>query len=337
MNRAALVLAGGEAKRFQTPNRPWQDKALAEIEGKPFLIHILEDLKDAVDVVVVCVDTLQRQTRYRQVLAQYSIEDVEFVLDQENRPIKGPLLAITSGLQAVDAKFVLVAPVDMPFLKPQVASFLLDACMDFDMAVPMWPDGTLETLLMALKRESCLEINETLAALGRANADSIARGVSSLRLVSPLQEISRLDPELKSFININSPQDLAEPKTRLIGGPVTQDVHFNRVTLDWEQLRRLKNAQTMLAGNQGEETLNVFADCACRFKACGHYFWAAIAKEKLAEAQLKRGKNAIAKLTYLAAAEDYQKEALLYQAKNCTTLADRAMADKKFCKDRGVG
>ena len=337
MNRAALVLAGGEAKRFQTPNQPWQDKALAEIESKPFLVHIVESLKGAVDSVAVCVDTLDRQTLYRRILAQYSVGDVEFVLDQTNRPIKGPLLAITSGLQAIDAEFVLVVPADMPFLKLQVVQYLLDACRSFDVAVPMWPDGTLETLLMALNREPCLEIAETLTALGRANADGIARGAGSLRLISPLHEIRRLDPDFRSFININSQQDLAEPKTRPLDGSVTQDVYFNRATLDLGQLRRLRNAQTMLVNDQTGEALNVFANCACGFEACGHYFWAAVAKEKLADAQLKRQKNAIAKLTYRAAAEDYQKEALLYQTENCTALAERALTDKQFCEARDLG
>lgn len=336
MNWAALVLAGGEAKRFQTPNQPRQDKALAKTEDKPFLVNIVENLKGTLDAVAVCVDTPQRQTRYKQVLDQYSVEEVEFVLDQTHSPIKGPLLAVTSGLRAVDAEFVLVVPVDMPFLNPQVARFLLDACKGFDMAVPIWPDGTLETLLMSLHRVSCLEITENLAALGRANADGIARGASNLRLVSPLQEIHHLDPALKSFININSQQDLAQPRTRPIQGPITQDVYFNRGNATLEQLRRLRQAQTMLKDSQEGEALNAFGDCACQFEASGHYFWAAVAKEKLAETQLKRQKNSIAKLTYIAAAEDYQKEALLYQTENCTTLAERALTDKQFCEARSL-
>ena len=91
--------------------------------------------------------------------------------------VKGPLLAIASGLQAVDAQYCLIVPTDMPFLKPEVADYLLEACKDYNVAVPIWPDGTVETLLMALERESCIEIAQTLCTLNRANADGIIRAV----------------------------------------------------------------------------------------------------------------------------------------------------------------
>ena len=36
VKRAALILAGGKARRFQTIDKTWQDKALAELEENPF-------------------------------------------------------------------------------------------------------------------------------------------------------------------------------------------------------------------------------------------------------------------------------------------------------------
>jgi molybdenum cofactor guanylyltransferase len=327
----ALVLAGGEAKRFQTESVSWKDKALAEVNGKPFLVSIVESLQGAVDKVAVSVSSPERQTQYKQVLEKYAIRNVEFVLDQIS-PIKGPLLAITSGLQAINADYTLVVPTDMPFLQPKVASHLLNTCEGFDVAVPMWPDGTLETLLMALNHKSCIEITETLLTLGKANADSIPRGAAKLHLTSPLKETSQLDPQLQSFININTPQDLNQPKTRSIEGSVKEDVCFDRGILPIEQLKRLRDAQKMQSEDKTLEAISVFGDCACKFEAASFYFWAALSEEKLAQTQISRGKNAIAKQTYKRAAENYAKEALLYQDKDCTTLTERATADKEFCK-----
>jgi molybdopterin-guanine dinucleotide biosynthesis protein A len=330
MKCSVLVLAGGEAKRFQTESSAWKDKALAKIDDKPFLVHIIENLQGAVDKVAVSVNSPERQAQYRQVLEKYSIKDVEFVLDQLS-PIRGPLLAITSGLKAVNAEYTLVVPTDMPFLQPKVANHLLEACRGFDVAVPMWPDGTLETLLMALRRESCLEITETLLALGKANADSILRAAGKLHLISPLQEISLLDPALQSFININTPTELTKPQTRSTQGPVTQTICFDRGLLPVQQLKRLRDSQKMLDVDKSLEALSVFGDCACKFESEGFYFWAAVSEEKLAQTQISRGKNFIAKQTYKRAAENYAKEALLYHDKGCTTLAERALADKEFC------
>jgi molybdopterin-guanine dinucleotide biosynthesis protein A len=331
---AALVLAGGEAKRFQTQSGVWHDKALAQINGNPFLVKIIRNLQLAVDKVAVSVSSPERQIQYKQVLERYAIKNVEFVLDQTNTQIRGPLLAINSGLQAINAQYTLVVPTDMPFLQPKIASYLLDACSGFDASVPMWPDGTLETLLIALNRETCLEITETLLTLGRANADSIHRGVGKLQLISPMQDIYQLDPQLQSFININTPQELTQPQTRSIEGPVKEDVCFNRGTLPIEQIKRLRNAQKIQSKDKTLDAISIFGDCACRFEASGFYFWAAVSEEKLAQTQISRSKNTIAKQTYKRAAENYAKEALLYQNKGCTTLAERATADQKFCETK---
>ena len=82
-NRAALILAGGGAKRFQMPSQPWQDKALAEVDGKPLLLHVIENLKNTVDEIVVCVNDEQRLVQYKQLLEKHAIENVEFVVDQQ--------------------------------------------------------------------------------------------------------------------------------------------------------------------------------------------------------------------------------------------------------------
>ena len=78
-----------------------------------------------------------------------------------------------SGLKAVQADFCLTLPCDMPFLKPAVADYLFGEAEGFEVAVPMWPNGRLETLLMVLERQSGLEITETLCKLNRPRSDDI--------------------------------------------------------------------------------------------------------------------------------------------------------------------
>jgi molybdopterin-guanine dinucleotide biosynthesis protein A len=334
--RAALILAGGNATRFQAADQSWMDKALAQIDGKPLLLHVIENLKGTVDKIVVCVNDQQRVATYRQLLEKYGVGDVEFVVDQKESPIKGPLLAITSGLAAVDTDYCLVIPTDMPFLDAKVADYLLKACAGYEAAVPMWPDGTVETLLMALERKSCLEVSQTLVALNRANADAIIRATGAVHLVTPLKEICKIDPELRSFVNINSQEDLANPKTRSTEGLVRDDVCFERGKVQVAQLRQLREAQKLLAEGRCFDVQNVLATLASAFEANRHYFWAAVGEEKLAEAQLGRAKTAIAKQTYTRAAENYAKEATLYEVNGCTTLAERAQSDKAFCLEKIV-
>ncbi len=331
-NRAALVLAGGGAKRFQTSKEHWQDKALVEVNGKSLLVHVIENIKATVGEIVVCVNDEQRLTQYKQLLEKQAIENVRFVVDQQGSPVKGPLLAIASGLQTVNAEYCLIVPTDMPFLKPEVADYLLEACKDYNVAVPIWPDGTVETLLIALEQKSCAEIAQTLCALNRANADGIIRGSSKLHLVSPLKQIHGLDTEFRSFVNINSQEDLARLKTRSIEGSVIDDVCFHRGNLPIEQLQRLRDGQKLLIERKFLEALPVFADCACHFEANKLVFWAAISEEKLGETQLRLSKKTVAKQTYAKAAENYGTEAEAYTANDCKLLAERALADKAFCE-----
>jgi molybdopterin-guanine dinucleotide biosynthesis protein A len=333
-SRAALILAGGDAKRFQAADQPWTDKALAEVAGKPLLVHVVENLKGTVDKVAVCVNDEQRLAAYEQLLDKHAIDDVEFVVDKKGGGVKGPLLAITSGLAAVNADYCLVIPTDMPFLKPEVTDFLFKACVGYDVAVPMWPDGTVETLLMAIERTSCLEIAETLLALDRANADAIIRAAGNVHLVSPLKAICQLDPELTSFVNINSQEDLASLKTRSTEGTARDDVCFERGKLETAQLRQLREAQKLLAEGRCYEVQNTLATLASCFEAGKNYFWAAVSEEKLAEAQLGRKKTAIAKQTYMRAAENYAKEATLHEVKGCRALAERAQSDRAFCLEK---
>ena len=52
--RAALILAGGKARRFQSKGENWQDKALAMLSGKPLLIQAIENVEGVVDEIAVC-------------------------------------------------------------------------------------------------------------------------------------------------------------------------------------------------------------------------------------------------------------------------------------------
>ena len=84
------------------------------------------------------------------------------MVDEKISHISGPNVAIMSGLKAVQADYCLTLPCDMPFLQPKVAEYLFNEAEGFEVVVPMWPNGRLETLIMVLERPSALEITETL-------------------------------------------------------------------------------------------------------------------------------------------------------------------------------
>ena len=75
--RAALILAGGKARRFQSKGENWQDKALAELPGKPLLIHAIENVQGVVDEIVVCVNDEERKAKYAQILKKHALTNIQ--------------------------------------------------------------------------------------------------------------------------------------------------------------------------------------------------------------------------------------------------------------------
>ena len=324
--RAALILAGGKARRFQTIDKVWQDKALAELSGKPLLIHAIENVQDVVDEIAVSVNDEKRKEKYAQILKKYAKTNIKIVVDEEISRISGPNVAIMSGLRAIKADFCLTLPCDMPFLQPAVAEYLFKEAVDVEVSVPMWPNGRLETLLMVLKRQSGLEITDTLCKLKRPRSDDIPRGASKILFVSPMNHIKSLDPELKSFININFREDLSRLQTRRAEGAVTENLRVNLGVFSVSDLQRLRGGAKMLQEGRFSEAQSTFAACACNFEFSNAFFWAALSGENQGEALLRLSQRELepkaaierdfeGKEAFLKAANNYRVEAEILRGK----------------------
>ena len=346
--RAALILAGGKARRFQTIDAIWRDKALAELNGKPLLIHAMENVKDIVDEIVVCVNDEERKAKYVKTLGQYAIKNVRIVIDEKISHISGPNVAIMSGLRAVQSDYCLTLPCDMPFLQPKVAEYMFNEAEEFDVVVPMWPNGRLETLIMVLERQNSLEITDTLCQLKRPRSDDIPRGASKTLLISPVNEIKALDPELKSFININSKEDLTRLQTRRSYGPVKENVHLNMGVFSVSDLQLLRKGAKLLQENNLLEAQKTFATCASNLEACDSFFWSGVAEEnqgetlftlsqKQTESELAAELDFAGKEAYLRAANNYRVESKIFESNRCLLLAERAFADKAWCESWVMG
>ena len=345
--RAALILAGGKARRFQVKGEKWDDKALATIAGKPLLIHAVENVQGVVDEVAVSVSDEERGTRYAEILKEHALKFCRVVVDEKTE-ISGPTVAIMSGLKLVQADYCLILPCDMPFLQPKVADYLFRQAEGFDVAVPMWPNGRLETLLNVIHRRNGLEITETLCELKRPRSDDIQRGAGKILLASTMGEIKALDPELKSFININSKEDLTLPRTRLGHGPVTENLRLNIGSLSTSGLNQLRGGARIVQDGKFAEALNVFSSCARNFEAKESFFWAGVSEENHGEALLKLSKlepeqKAAVELdfegkdAFLRAANNYRVEAEWYEENRCRLLAERALSDKAWCESWAMG
>ncbi|MDR2700777.1 MAG: molybdenum cofactor guanylyltransferase [Nitrososphaerota archaeon] len=321
VRRVAFVLAGGKACRFQMPLQGWQDKCLALFEGKPFLVHAIENASCVVDEVIVCInDDAERRGIYLEVLEKHHL-NARIVVD-EKADVGGPMRAIFTGLRAVQADFCLTIPCDMPFVKPKIVGYLFSISEDFEVVMPMWPNGKLETLFMVLKRSIILEIVQTLCQLGRSHVDDIPRAAAKTLLLSPVKDLKTLDPELKSFININTLDDLKKLQPRNIQGPVKENIQLCQEGVITTNLQLMHKAAKMSQSDNFVGAQEKFDTCKKHFETYNNFFWTALACE---------GKGA-----FFDAANNYDNEAKIYEKNNCTRLLERALADKALCETHPI-
>ncbi|MCW4010330.1 MAG: molybdenum cofactor guanylyltransferase [Candidatus Bathyarchaeota archaeon] len=347
--RAALILAGGKARRFQLKQEEWRDKALAELFGKPLLVHVAENASGIVDEIVVCVNDEARKNQYADALEKHHVGGVKLVVDEKISHISGPNVAIMTGLKAASADFCVTLPCDMPLIKPKIVKYLFDASEGAQITVPMWPNGRIETLVMGLERVSALEVTETLCRLRRPRSDDVVRGAEEVLFVSPVGEMRSFDPELRSFVNINRQDDLSKLQTRPAKGSITRNFKATLGALMVPQLRRLQEAAALSYEHNFKEASTAFSACAAELeKQHQSPFWAGISRENEAEtllawAQRQETPENAAELdcegkdAFLAAAENYRWEAKMHFAGQCRFLAERAWADKAWCESWVMG
>ncbi|MBN1244111.1 molybdenum cofactor guanylyltransferase [Candidatus Bathyarchaeota archaeon] len=341
--RAAIILSGGRAERFQNTQEMWQDKALVELLGKPLLIRAVENVREVVEEVIICVNNEKRKAQYAEVLKKHSAKNIRLLIDEPCNQLGGPIVGILTGLVATKADYCFTLPSDMPLLQPKVIDHMFNSAKDTRVVVPMWPNGRLETLTMVLKKPEVLEITKTLCMLGRPRSDDIIRGALNVLLISTVNEIRTFDPELKSFININSQADLTRLQPRQAQGPVTESLRLNLGDLPMPELRHLQTAAALFNESKFLEASQAFSSCATRLEKEESCFWAAISREnegksllsgskqqskqELATEQAVRGKKAL-----LKAAGTYGCEAEIYENAHGIFLAERARSNKEWCE-----
>ncbi|MGD6851222.1 MAG: molybdenum cofactor guanylyltransferase [Candidatus Bathyarchaeia archaeon] len=208
MDRSVVILAGGDAKRFDG-----SDKGLFELNGKPLLNHVVDAVKGLVDEVIIVTNTQERADAYANIVSAKA----KFAIDKEKS--MGPLLGALTGFEAAQGEYCLLLPFDSPFVQKEVLSLLLDLCVGKAAVVPRYPDQEIEPLHAVYHRGKALEAAEAALGDGQSDMRSMVERLQGVRYVSTMV-IEQLDPQLKTFVNINTPLDLkkaealSKPKPR---------------------------------------------------------------------------------------------------------------------------
>lgn len=202
-----IVLAGGRSRRMGRP------KALLPFGDTTLLGRVVRRVAEVCPRVLVVV-------RDPAVLSGEDDRAVlpagrhagppagEVVVDRF--PGLGPLSGLHAGLLATETPTAVCVACDLPLVKPALLRLLADLAAGHDAAVPV-VGGRPQPVCAAYHRSVADAAAEVLAQGGGAMRDLLAR--LRVRLVEEA-DLRRADPDLGSFLDVNTPADYREALAR---------------------------------------------------------------------------------------------------------------------------
>ena len=186
----AVILAGGMSRRLG------RNKAVEMFDSETLIHRAIGRMRHvAANVVVVANDDIR--------IAELDLPgDVVAVIDEYAG--KGPLAGIYTGLNASTTEWSVFCACDMPFLSPALYHALLSNRDAHDAVVPI-VDGRPEPVHAAYSRACLGPIRDKLST-DDLKITGFFQDVS-VRYFSE-DEVRAIDPDLLSFFNINTQQDL---------------------------------------------------------------------------------------------------------------------------------
>ena len=191
MNQAitGVILAGGLNSRFDG-----KDKSQLRIGGQRILDRLCGIFREYFDDIIIVTNDPPR----------YLDQDVKIVTDL--LALRSSLTGLYTGLFYARHSYSFMTACDTPFLKREMVELILENIdQDTDIVMPQTSAG-MEPLC-AVYSNNCLKPAEQHLKQDKLK---IQLALNRCRMKKLSESILReIDPELVSFFNVNSPEDLA--------------------------------------------------------------------------------------------------------------------------------
>lgn len=201
-----MILAGGSSSRLG------EEKSLLEFAGRPLLCQTMEKLRQVTDEVIV-VARDEEHARCLKELAGELVSEPKAIFTWDSMVGFGPVAGLDAGMRCAKGSLAFATGCDLPFLNLEVIDRLFDladAKEGYEAAVPVQPNGFLEPLHSVYDREKMLSACQRALQKGERRIHVPLQELCVHRI--PVQWLRPLDPELLTFFNLNTPQDLKEAR-----------------------------------------------------------------------------------------------------------------------------
>ena len=195
MQRSAIILAGGFSRRFGS------DKGLVVLANKPLVVHVIDRISPVVDEVLLVVSSEAQKQSFEPILENKA----KLIIDKDDS--QSPLIGAITGFETAKGEYSLLLPCDTPLVSTKIVQFFLDLCTNRSAVIPRWPSGYIEPLQAVYHTKSALTAAKKALAAGSMNMRSMIDNLIGVRYVSTMV-LEQMEPELVTFFNVNTPQDL---------------------------------------------------------------------------------------------------------------------------------
>ncbi|MBS7288648.1 MAG: molybdenum cofactor guanylyltransferase [Candidatus Freyarchaeota archaeon] len=199
---SAAILAGGASSRMGV------EKGLVSLAGKPMILHVIEACMALTrDIFVVAGSDNVESYAER-------LDGVVEVIRDVEAGFRSPIVGAYTAFLHRGNGYLLLLPCDAPLVNPVVLSFLRSLAEGWDAVVPRWPNGYIEPLVAVYDAGKASQAADEALRAGRRDMMGLMERISPLYVST--MTIKELDPELETFFNVNTADDLvlAEEKMK---------------------------------------------------------------------------------------------------------------------------
>lgn len=139
----AIVLAGGKSSRMG------EDKSLLPIKGQPLIAHIVDQLRDRFDEIIIGANDPEK----------YAFLKLPVITDIEKD--KGPLMGIYSCLKASSNEVNFITACDIPVMNTKLIDDMIQMADGVDMVLPVGDENKYEPMF-AVYNKSVIPSAETV-------------------------------------------------------------------------------------------------------------------------------------------------------------------------------
>ncbi len=189
---SAAILAGGENRRMPIL------KAFIEVEGQKIIERNLKIMKSIFSEIFIITNQPEAYSHLKTPL----LGDIY--------DIRGPMTGIFTALLNSSNRWIFISACDMPFLSTKLIEYMASKRADYDAVVPESPisegaQGGVEPLFAFYSKHLAASMEKAILSGNKSLRDFLNN--KRVHYITS-GEINKLDPDKKSFINLNTPEDI---------------------------------------------------------------------------------------------------------------------------------